>query len=102
VGTDAAARGGWRDRFRAPSVSFPTWATARPDQLFSYADVRRRLGGVVDLHVYPAGHHAGSVVDRLTHAELELAFLARHLGGPAAAVPARAGTPRPEAPAPLG
>ena len=87
----------YADKVRAPVLLIAgEYDSACPiRQVRHYADVRRRLGGVVDLHVYPAGHHAGSVADRLLHAELELAFLARHLGGPAAAVRARAGTPRP-------
>ena len=38
-----------------------------------------RVGGGIDAHIYPAGHHANSVDEKLVHAELSLAFLAEHL-----------------------
>lgn len=43
-----------------------------------YADRLTERGGSVQLHVYDAGHHANSVADALTHADLQLAFLAAH------------------------
>ena len=49
-------------------------------QVRYYADELARRGRSVDLHVYEAGHHANSVAEKLHHADLELAFLAQHLG----------------------
>ena len=49
-------------------------------QVRHYADALRASGGDVRLHVYDAGHHANAVDEQLVHAELELAFLAEHLG----------------------
>lgn len=43
-----------------------------------YADELTARGGSVQLHVYDAGHHANSVTDKITHAEIELDFLASH------------------------
>lgn len=48
-------------------------------QVRHYRDVLRARGGVVETHIYPAGHHANAVDEQLRHAELELDFLARHL-----------------------
>jgi dipeptidyl aminopeptidase/acylaminoacyl peptidase len=46
-----------------------------------YVDTLRALGGTVDAHIHPAGHHAAATGERLLHAELSLDFLATHLGG---------------------
>jgi dipeptidyl aminopeptidase/acylaminoacyl peptidase len=48
-------------------------------QVRAYSDALRGRGAQVELHVYDAGHHANSVEEQLHHAELELAFLARHV-----------------------
>ncbi len=48
-------------------------------QVRHYVDRLTRAGGLVQAHIYPAGHHATSVDERLVHAELSLAFLAEHL-----------------------
>lgn len=50
-------------------------------QVRHYRDVLRARGGLVETHIYPAGHHANSVDEQLRHAEIELDFLARHLAG---------------------
>ena len=70
------------DRVRAPVLLIAgEYDSACPiRQVRHYADTLRRLGGRVTLHVYPAGHHANTVAERLRHADLELAFLAEHLG----------------------
>jgi len=44
-----------------------------------YADELTSRGRSVQLHVYDAGHHANSIQEKIHHAELELAFLKRHL-----------------------
>jgi pimeloyl-ACP methyl ester carboxylesterase len=49
-------------------------------QVRHYHRRRLALGHEIELHVYQAGHHATSVAERLTHAELRLDFLRRHLG----------------------
>jgi dipeptidyl aminopeptidase/acylaminoacyl peptidase len=49
-------------------------------QVRHYVSELRARGGEVDAHIYPAGHHANSVDEKLVHADLSLAFLARHLG----------------------
>jgi dipeptidyl aminopeptidase/acylaminoacyl peptidase len=48
-------------------------------QVRHYVAELRARGGTVDAHIYDAGHHANSVAEQLTHAELSLAFLGRHL-----------------------
>jgi dipeptidyl aminopeptidase/acylaminoacyl peptidase len=75
------------DRVRAPVLLIAgEYDSACPiRQVRHYADTLRELGGRVTLHVYPAGHHANTVAERLRHADLELAFLAEHLGGPVSA-----------------
>jgi dipeptidyl aminopeptidase/acylaminoacyl peptidase len=77
------------DRVRAPVLLIAgEYDSACPiRQVRHYADTLRDLGGVVRLHVYPAGHHANSAAERLLHAELELAFLAEHLGPGVSAAP---------------
>ncbi len=69
------------DRVRAPVLLIAgEYDSACPiRQVRHYADTLRGLGGQVQLHVYPAGHHANTVTERLVHADLELAFLARNL-----------------------
>lgn len=47
-------------------------------QVRYYADALRAGGRLVQLHVYDAGHHANSVHEKITQAELELEFLAAH------------------------
>ncbi len=47
-------------------------------QVRYYADELQARGRSVRLHVYDAGHHANSVDEKITHAELELEFLAAH------------------------
>ena len=48
-------------------------------QVRHYLETLQARGGTVEAHIYPAGHHANTVDERLLHAEIELAFLARHL-----------------------
>ena len=47
-------------------------------QVRYYTDELLARGRSVQLHVYDAGHHANSVDEKITHAELELEFLAAH------------------------
>lgn len=47
-------------------------------QVRYYADELLARGRSVQLHVYDAGHHANSVDEKITQAELELKFLAAH------------------------
>jgi dipeptidyl aminopeptidase/acylaminoacyl peptidase len=47
-------------------------------QVRYYAGELAARGRSVQLHVYDAGHHANSVEEKITQAELELEFLARH------------------------
>jgi dipeptidyl aminopeptidase/acylaminoacyl peptidase len=47
-------------------------------QVRYYADELTKRGRSVQLHVYDAGHHANSVEEKITQAELELEFLATH------------------------
>jgi dipeptidyl aminopeptidase/acylaminoacyl peptidase len=49
-------------------------------QVRHYEEALRARGGAVETYVYPAGHHANAVEEQLRQAELELEFLARHLG----------------------
>ena len=72
------------DRVRAPILIIAgEHDSACPvRQVRHYVEVRRALGGEIDAHIYPAGHHANSVDEQLLHADLSLAFLARHLGPP--------------------
>ena len=51
-------------------------------QVRHYAGLLEARGADVTTHVYAAGHHANSSAEQLAHAELELAFLARHLASP--------------------
>jgi dipeptidyl aminopeptidase/acylaminoacyl peptidase len=43
-----------------------------------FVDKLRARAQQAELHVYDAGHHANSVSEKITHAELELGFLATH------------------------
>jgi dipeptidyl aminopeptidase/acylaminoacyl peptidase len=72
----------YAERVRAPILLIAgEYDSACPiRQVRHYAKVRRGYGGEVELYVYAAGHHANSVEQKLVHADLELAFLARHLG----------------------
>ena len=47
-------------------------------QVRYYVDELRKRGQQARLHVYDAGHHANSVDEKITQAELELKFLAEH------------------------
>jgi len=47
-------------------------------QVRYYADELLARGRSVQLHVYDAGHHANSIGEKITQAELELEFLAAH------------------------
>jgi dipeptidyl aminopeptidase/acylaminoacyl peptidase len=47
-------------------------------QVRYYTDELLARGRSVQLHVYDAGHHANSVEEKITHAELELQFLAAY------------------------
>lgn len=53
-------------------------------QVRYYADELLARGGSVQLHVYDAGHHANTVDEKITQAELELRFLIEHGVIPAA------------------
>ncbi len=48
-------------------------------QVRHYVAQLRALGRTVDAHIYPAGHHANSVEEKLRHVDISLAFLARHI-----------------------
>ncbi len=50
-------------------------------QVRHYVEALQARGGMVETEVYPAGHHASNVDEQLRQAQVELAFLARHLGG---------------------
>jgi dipeptidyl aminopeptidase/acylaminoacyl peptidase len=45
-----------------------------------WVDAVRAQGGEVDVHLYPAGHHANAMADRVRHMGLILDFFARHGG----------------------
>ena len=47
-------------------------------QVRFFVDELTERGRSVQLHVYDAGHHANSVEEKITQAELELEFLAAH------------------------
>lgn len=51
-------------------------------QVMVYAHALRRLGRPVELHVYPGGHHANRVDERIRQVELILDFFGRCLEGP--------------------
>jgi dipeptidyl aminopeptidase/acylaminoacyl peptidase len=53
----------------------------RLGQVMVYAHALRRLGKPVELHVYPGGHHANRVEERIRHVELVLDFFGRCLEG---------------------
>jgi acetyl esterase/lipase len=48
-------------------------------QVMFYAHALRRMGKPVELHVYPGGHHANRVEERIRHVELVLDFFGRCL-----------------------
>jgi dipeptidyl aminopeptidase/acylaminoacyl peptidase len=86
------------DRVRAPILIIAgEHDSACPvRQVRHYIAAREALGGAIEAHIYPAGHHANSVAEQLLHAELALAFLARHLvsAGPDSTTPeSRGSTP---------
>jgi dipeptidyl aminopeptidase/acylaminoacyl peptidase len=51
-------------------------------QVMVYAHALRARGHPVDVHLYPAGHHANDVEEQIRHMELSLAFLDRALSRP--------------------
>ena len=47
-------------------------------QVMTYAHALRVRGREVDVHLYPGGHHANDVEERVRHIELILEFMRRH------------------------
>lgn len=47
-------------------------------QIMTYAHALRVRGREVDVHLYPGGHHANDVDERIRHVELMLEFMHRH------------------------
>jgi acetyl esterase/lipase len=69
------------DRVRAPMLIVAGERDPRCPlgQIMTYAHALRRRGHPVDVHLYPAGHHAPSVDERVRQVRLILEFLERHL-----------------------
>lgn len=68
------------DRVRAPMLIIAGEHDSRCPlgQIMTYAHALRVRGREVDVHLYPGGHHANDVHERIRHVELILEFMHRH------------------------
>ncbi len=71
------------DRIRAPIliIAGENDSACPIRQVHNFAEAVRSHGGEIETSIYPAGHAANTADDRMRFAELELAFLHRHLPG---------------------
>ena len=52
-------------------------------QVMTYAHALKARGHEVDVHLYPGGHHALDVEERIAHTRMTIEFFRRHLAEPA-------------------
>ncbi|MEX0990941.1 MAG: alpha/beta fold hydrolase [Actinomycetota bacterium] len=71
------------DRIRAPIliIAGENDSACPIRQVHNFVAAVEADGGMIDTSIYPAGHAANTAEDRMRFAELELAFLHRHLPG---------------------
>lgn len=96
----------WKRRYRSPRATFPTWARDSADRLLYVARVRapvlmlvgqndprcpsrsadvyearlRELGKTFETYRYDAGHGSLVVDEQIKQMEIQIGFLAKHLG----------------------
>ncbi|MEX1262965.1 MAG: prolyl oligopeptidase family serine peptidase [Actinomycetota bacterium] len=68
------------DRVKAPMLIIAGEHDSRCPlgQIMTYAHALRVRGHEVDVHLYPGGHHANDVAERIRHIDLMLEFMHRH------------------------
>jgi dipeptidyl aminopeptidase/acylaminoacyl peptidase len=71
------------DRVRAPMLLIAGEHDSRCPlgQVMVYAHALRARDREVEVHLYPAGHHAMQVEERIAHTRMTIDFFRRHLGG---------------------